>query len=261
MRFVSRSEWGARRPKATTRISGPVYGVTLHWEGPDMGQPGPHVWPHSQCDNYVRQIQDFHLDGRGWSDIAYSGVVCAHGYVFEGRGADLRTAANGTNGGNDHWYALCYLGGQGDAFTDDGMQGFRDGVDWLRRKGNAGDRVNGHRDHKPTACPGDVIYRWLRNTSWKNLQEEDDMPSAKEVAEAVWRAEQIPAEPANKDNPTWQPRNVLNLLIRQNNAVMKAIEAMATSLPESVQQSVVEALKDATVQVDVNVTGANEQEA
>ena len=54
------------------------------------------------------------------------------------------------------------IGGQGDGFTDAGKQGFRDAVAWLRKAGNAGPRVNGHRDHKSTACPGDEIYRWLQ---------------------------------------------------------------------------------------------------
>ena len=101
------------------------------------------------------------MDGRGWSDIAYNAIVCPHGRVFEGRGVGNMFAANGFESVNDDWYAVCYLGGKGDPFTAEAKQGVIDAVLWLREKGDAGPKVNGHRDHKATACPGDVIYRWL----------------------------------------------------------------------------------------------------
>ena len=80
----------------------------------------------------------------------------------------MRSAANGTSsiGGNDQWYAVCYLSGQGDPFTAAGKAGIVDAVNWLREKGGAGSFVNGHRDHHPTECPGDVIYGWLRVASF-----------------------------------------------------------------------------------------------
>src|SRR5687767_4703415 len=113
MNFVSRAQWGARPPRSTSRIGAP-YWVALHWEGPKMGWP----WDHSQCAAKVRSIQKFHMDSRGWADIAYSALYCGHGYVFEGRGLGKRTAAQGTNSGNDHYYALCYLGGENDGFPE-----------------------------------------------------------------------------------------------------------------------------------------------
>lgn len=135
--------------------------MTLHWEGPHMGS-----FSHWACDDKVRQIQRFHMDVRDWADIAYTALVCPHGYIFEGRGPHVRTAANGTDYGNEHYYAVCYLGGEGDPFTEEGQHGFRRAVRWLRREG-AGHKVNGHRDHKQTACPGDVIYNWLKTANWE----------------------------------------------------------------------------------------------
>lgn len=156
MQFVTRAEWGAQYPPAFTRIPGPVLGVTCHWEGPHMG-----TWPHSQCARKVRTIERFHKITRGWAGIAYTLLVCPHGYVFEGRGAGVRSAANGDSaiGGNDRWYAVCYLGGQGDSFTPDGKRGMDDAIAYLREHG-AGQVVNGHRDHHATECPGDLIYAW-----------------------------------------------------------------------------------------------------
>jgi hypothetical protein len=150
MPFVSRAQWGAKPRKGspsplTTDL------VTVHWEGPAMG-----TFPHDRCAEKVRGIQAFHMApppaGRGWSDIAYSGLVCPHGFVFEGRGPGVRTGANGTNEGNGSAYALCALIGVGDPVTADLLDGITEGVAWLH-----GNRTNAHRDWKPTACPGDTL--------------------------------------------------------------------------------------------------------
>lgn len=148
--LVTRAEWGARPPRSITRLQ--VGRNTDHWEGPHMG-----TFPHASCASKVRGIQNFHMDARGWGDIAYNTVSCPHGYVFEGRGRGVRSAANGTNAGNGGSYADCYLGGEGDPFTEAGARAKRAAGDWLTYPGSP--RL-GHRDWKATACPGDTIYHW-----------------------------------------------------------------------------------------------------
>lgn len=158
--FIPYSDW-SRRPRGATRSSHPIGatdGITAHWEGPGMGD-----FPHADCAGKVRGIQAFHRDTRRWADIAYNAIVCPHGYVFEGRGAAVKSAANGSSGANDTHYAVCYLGGVGDGFTDEGKAGFLAAFDWLAREGGAGPERNGHKDHKATQCPGPDIYRWVSN--------------------------------------------------------------------------------------------------
>lgn len=156
MKLVSRSGWGARSRSIPTNIT-PTGGVTIHYVG------GPvHISSHSRCDDRVRSIQNHHIDGNGWADIAYSALVCPHGYVYVGRGPNRRTAANGTNSGNQYWYAVCALIGGSQQPTDAMVQGIKDAVAWLRAKGGAGGRVNGHRDHLSTSCPGSPLYRMVR---------------------------------------------------------------------------------------------------
>lgn len=162
-KFVPYSSWSRRARGATssTHPIGSTKGTTLHWEGPHMG-----AFPHSACDDKVRSIQAFHRDTRDWADIAYNALVCPHGYTYEGRGLWTMSAANGNSEDNGDWYAICYIGGEGDPFTDAAKDGFFEAVRWFRTEGGAPDRVNGHRDHKSTACPGDVIYRWLHATDF-----------------------------------------------------------------------------------------------
>lgn len=151
MKFVTRAQWGARRPDGQTGIS-PELG-TFHWEG--TGLPWPRA--HEACYSLVRGIQAYHMDAKGWDDIAYNAVPCPHGYIFEGRGPWVRSAANGTNEGNRRAYAICYLGGVGDPFTDEGKYAMADALAWLGMKDH-----NGHRDWKPTECPGAEIYEWQK---------------------------------------------------------------------------------------------------
>lgn len=159
MQFVTRKEWGARAPRNVSRRIYPERGgVALHWNGPGMGP-----CEHSECAKRVRGIQNFHMDTRKWSDIAYSLFVCPHGYVYEGRGAGVRTAANGTNDGNDRFYAVYVLAGEDDPFTDEARTGVIEAIEWLREHGNAGPQVVCHSDLKGTACPGPVIRAWVRS--------------------------------------------------------------------------------------------------
>jgi hypothetical protein len=120
--------------------------------------------PHDQCDDYVRKIQAQHMDGKGWSDIGYSFVVCTHGYVYEGRGLKRRNSANGNTTLNEQDYAICLLVGSSGLVKppDAQLSGARDAIDYCRTEGPAGTWLGGHRDGRATACPGDVVYTWVK---------------------------------------------------------------------------------------------------
>lgn len=155
MKLISRSAWGARYGRGGTNITPGNGGVTVHYEG------GGKITgrPHTQCAARVRAIESYHVNGNGWAGIAYTMLVCEHGYVLEGRGLRHRTAANGTTSGNQNWYAVCALIGDKDPTGDDLLNGIRDAIDYLRMNG-AGRKVNGHRDHLSTSCPGSKLYAW-----------------------------------------------------------------------------------------------------
>jgi hypothetical protein len=131
----------------------PVPFVSVHYEGIGDGDQ-----PHSRCASQVRAQQAFHMDGRGWTDIAYNALTCPHGWVFEGRGLHVKSAANGTALGNAKGYAIQGMIGAGEQPTPEMDQGIKEAADWFRTEGSALDEVNGHRDWKPTACPGDPLY-------------------------------------------------------------------------------------------------------
>ena len=154
MTIITRQEWGARPPTVVSPSSS-FRGVAVHWEGPRLGWP----WVHAVCFEKVRGIQNFHMNTRGWADIAYNLVVCGHGDVFVGRGRNVRNAANGgLRNDNAEFYAICYLGGEGDEFTLEAKDGFNDGAGFL---GVSQGEWRKHSAFVPTSCPGPIIGAWV----------------------------------------------------------------------------------------------------
>ena len=74
----SRRAWGARAPRCVSRHS--PYRVTIHHT----------VTPTRDSMSIparLRQIQSYHMFGRGWCDIAYNYLIARNGTVWMGRGA------------------------------------------------------------------------------------------------------------------------------------------------------------------------------
>jgi hypothetical protein len=157
--LVTRAQWGARPRKAGTTSIDPTEGVTVHYEGGGFGWP----WEHSSCDDKVRAMQADHMDNRGWSDIAYNYLGCPHDYLYEGRGYDRRSSANGYERANEISFAVQGIWGDQDGVPPDNLKrAIRYGIDILRSKGGASDKLHGHRDWKSTSCPGDYLYAWVK---------------------------------------------------------------------------------------------------
>lgn len=152
MKFVPRSEWGARAPRSTTGLNAKQ--VTIHWAGTPSGNP-----VHDQCDNVVRSFQAYHMDGHGWADIAYNLIVCAHGYVYEGRGRNTKSAANGDSNSNSASYAICYLLGKGEPFTEAAKAAINEAALYLVPSGPS---WTFHRRWTGSECPGDTIIAWVK---------------------------------------------------------------------------------------------------
>lgn len=161
MQFESRATVGLPvLGGVSTNITPGSGGSTIHYVGGAVGLPSSVA--HSRCQAKVREIHNWHVRGNGWAFFAYSVAVCQHGIVMEGRGVRRRTAANGTNAGNQSWYAVLALVGGSEQPSAAMVQGIKDAVAYLRSSGGAASRVNGHRDHLSTSCPGSPLYAMVR---------------------------------------------------------------------------------------------------
>ena len=163
-KIVTRAEWGARPPTDRTAI-GTVDGVAVHYSASNADEQAL----HRNCAARVRAIQNYHMSPGGdptkpWADIAYNFLVCKHGYVFVGRGWGTRSAAQGTNDGNAHFHAVCFLGDD-TAGRDDVTAIGRDALArvilnaYLRYPD--GRQLRPHSFFHSTGCPGNDLRAFI----------------------------------------------------------------------------------------------------
>lgn len=158
MTHYTRSQWGARAPRAGNPVTNVPKGVAFHWNGPAMRIS---VTGSCRCATNVRSIQAFHMDVRGWADIAYDVIACPHGNTFQGRlGTRNGTGANGTNAANRDYMAVMALVGEGEPIGDDLKRAMLAGRA-LCRKAGAGSAITPHSQHQSTTCPGPTIRAWI----------------------------------------------------------------------------------------------------
>lgn len=151
----SRATVGLRPPRSRSRIPASDPDVAGHYNGPAMNMAGK---PHSHCQARWRGVQKYHMDENGWSDVAYTACVCHHEIVMQGRGPGIRTAANGTNAGNNGWYAIFFMVG-GDEEPSAAMLR---AADWYARTHLKTNDWVPHSFFKSTGCPGKV-KNYIRN--------------------------------------------------------------------------------------------------
>lgn len=161
--LLSRAALGMRAPKRVSYSISPE-GLTAHYGGDSPWGHGPDrssaarfrdTTDHARCASIWRAWQAFHMDDRGWYDIAYNSGVCPHGVRFEGRGDRVRSGANGTDAGNRRSYATVYIAGGSDPLTDEAKLAFLD------EASRFGVRLRwDHSDWKSTSCAGDPIRQW-----------------------------------------------------------------------------------------------------
>jgi hypothetical protein len=79
----TRTEWGARPAVNTPTVASSLRYAVVHHSA------SGNTYTAAQVPQVLRSVQAYHMDGRGWSDIAYNVVVDRFGTVWEGRGGGL----------------------------------------------------------------------------------------------------------------------------------------------------------------------------
>ena len=197
--IIPRAQWLARAPRSTS---------TANWSARDAFVQHYSAGPTNQT---VRQIQDFHMDTNGWSDIGYNFLVTADGRAWEGRGWN-RVGAH-TADHNGHTIGVCFIGRAGDD-----TPAARATLRWLyeeacRRAG----RIllqRGHRDYNPTTCPGDTLYPWVRAGMDPNDGGTTMAEDTETVLDMAWRMDAIAAgtEVVRGGQRTGEPMELVRLV-------------------------------------------------
>jgi hypothetical protein len=151
--YNTREKWGAR----------PARGTTFH-------VPNKITIHHTATPNNdsismparMRQMQSFHMDTRGWSDIGYHWCIGQDGRVYEGRPLSAVGAhVGGNNTGN---LGIAFIGDYHKTAPSDDMLNIC--IRLLRAieklTGVKPESIKGHRDyHSSDTCPGDELYKLL----------------------------------------------------------------------------------------------------
>jgi hypothetical protein len=197
------------------------------------------------------------MDTRGYADIGYNLGACIHGYVFEGRGLRKRNAANGTDEGHQNFYSIQAMVGPANPITDDLLSALVDGVEYARQSGGAGNKVDGHRDHKSTECPGDKLYAWVKAGAKRpTAKETDDMPYTEaQLGAIVTKAVQPLGNKLDRLLAQGQRIKDITRQVRQAATAAAQKEMTPEQIGAQVETALTRALEEGSVDVNVTVAG------
>ncbi|MBQ4822017.1 N-acetylmuramoyl-L-alanine amidase [Aquimarina sp. MMG016] len=163
---ISRGQWGAipRNSAATSAVSH----LIVHHE---FGSNTSSDWAAR-----VRSIQNFHINGNGWSDIGYNFLVDPNGVIYEGRAGGDNAIGAHFCGRNRNTMGVCMLGDYSSVTPTTATQNsLKNLLAWKADKENINPigssfhysvnrsltHIAGHRDAGCSACPGNGGYATL----------------------------------------------------------------------------------------------------
>lgn len=159
MRIATRKSWKARRPRAGLDRQSDQRITELFLHHPADVHDLAHIDRDQEQDAYMRGIQNFHMDSRGWGDFAYNFAVFQDGEVYRGRGRNVVPAAQfGHNTGTVA--VLCVLG-DNETPTPEMHRALRNLKNYLDGKVGRDLRVRAHGDVFATSCPGPKLRRLI----------------------------------------------------------------------------------------------------
>lgn len=161
MTIISRAEWGARPAHGGPGPLDPskVIGLAFHW--PAMSKP---IRGTANVAAALRGWQAYHMDGQGWSDIAYQAAVDQDGNEYELRGLRTTSGANGDSDVNSRYGAVLLILAPGEQPSPEMIGAVRRIVARHREFFPKSRALVGHGDIRPggTACPGPAVQAALK---------------------------------------------------------------------------------------------------
>lgn len=185
--IVQRSQWKARKPRqVTTRNASTVKDLYIHWPGdagvlrqseqlrvpeeaandclldPNLVARAGRIDTVEEEKAYCRSVQNFHMDVRGWNDIAYNYLIFKSGRIYAGRTFKVVPASQAPF--NTNGVSICCVLGTADLAIPHTMkENLRDFVAWAETYARHELKVKGHRDVNQTTCPGPTLYAYVDN--------------------------------------------------------------------------------------------------
>lgn len=148
---------------------------------------------HTACREYWNRTRDMHRSGNGWLDVGYAYFCCPDDKIFEGRGFGHQQAAEAPTpgklqGGNSRYIAATFGLGGGEKPSVGALRAWHRLRAWYVTEKGGGLAVYGHQDFTSTDCPGDEIYKLVKDGTLKNSKTTPEIPKP------------VPTKPPTKDD-------------------------------------------------------------
>ena len=157
---VRRAEWGWKKAKNSLPEHA-ISRITIHHGGVEFGDDRDPV-------EYLRSLQDWSREERGWMDIPYHFVIDLEGKIYEGRPLQYPGDTNTTY--NPKTHALVVVVGNYEVreLAEVQFESLVKLTAFLAAEFSVGlSDIKGHMDYAPseTACPGANIYQYFEDGS------------------------------------------------------------------------------------------------
>lgn len=265
---LPRSAWTDTASRAPAQlVASRVAGIAVHWDG-DPVPANVYAGDEKAVAAFLEGIRRFHVNGRGWSDIAYQWAVDTAGRRWHLRGWLNQSAANGDVGPNQRYGAVVALLGTGQKVTPQLVDGLRDAIADFRDTYPHATKVVTHNDVRPepTACPGPELTRLVHGGRLNPDYQPngDDMPTPADIAKAVLAGQLRSLTDGTVRTlgqlVTYTHKHAadahagVDVLREQLRVVAEHVDIEPAEL-DAIEARVRGALADAVVNVDVNVAG------
>ena len=181
MEYIDQAEWGSRTEYPDDPSFEPRY-IVIHWGGLT-----DYVPPEGEA-RQLKGWQRYHMDSKGWSDIAYNFAIGDSGRLYRLRGYNRGGHTKGTTPEGDSYNSaslgIVWIGGKkAGTPSAEAFDAMSSVINEL------GLQVRGHRTVKIennswTQCPGDEWLEYIVNRGW----EMSDFKPPKKVFEKSWAA-------------------------------------------------------------------------
>jgi N-acetylmuramoyl-L-alanine amidase len=163
MKIITREEWKARPHKNGGRVPHIPTKITIHHQG--SGNPKDHVMSSFKGAETIRGIQKFHMESRGYTDIAYHAIIAPNGDIYEGRpfgvaGAHVKNRNTGNIG-------IMLIGNfEVEKPTDIQLSTLKEVIKYVGKLYPTipiPTMIFGHKEWQYTDCPGANLYPFVLN--------------------------------------------------------------------------------------------------
>lgn len=164
MAYYPRSSWTSI-PKGGTTLEGSGRTMTriyIHYPGQKAAIGAVN---ESSTKNRLQGYRRQHKNVNGWADIAYNLAVDQKGNVWELRGVDKQSGANGGTKSNRHGQAILVLVGNNEKPTAACIRGIQDAIQRIRKEHPKATTIRGHKQSPDasTECPGSHLMKLVRS--------------------------------------------------------------------------------------------------